>query len=941
MKKNFLMALLSFVSITIQAQFSGPGSGTASSPYLISNADLLNEVRNDLSAHYKLIADIELSDWIDSNMGKNGWIPIGNSSMPFCGVFNGNGHSISGITLHRKNDVGLFGYCKDAVFNDLYIIDADIIGVDNVGCLVGYSINSELQNISVNGKVKGINNVGGAIGYYLLEYPGKHITESKILSKIHSTVNITAENNIGGLIGSIFVNSYCNKPEEGGMEYSSGGGTNNYRHTYTKNNYLTLELNKSYSACEISGGNNIGGIVGSIFNKSKSLRGTTMTLYNYTYANSKANTNIIDCYSLSQIAAADSSICVGGIVGIVSGEESGSSSASGNYVSMLSKLTMDKVSNISSLNGYKYIGGIIGDLSIPRASIIHTCNMGDIDGDHIIGGLIGNAMSDGSVSESYNNGAVTGITYLGGIIGIAASTEIKNSYSNGNIKGTGDYVGGILGKGDCDIENSICCCDVLSGKRFLGRIVGSNSQKGNNNYGLASTRLYSNGYEIDYDDNDDNGFSIGISSLRNKGFYTGLSWDVEHWNISNNLPYLSFQTPFPTLTTLLVENEFYAGGTSDSDGYIYYWVNGERFISAVQGNVWEVSDIYNVNSFSLLAYDGNNQPSSLVRASISIPIYSFSIVPNEVTCAIGDITQFTYNYTPSNALFDIIWSSSNNEIVSVDANGKAVAHSEGECDIIATVSGTSFSSSCHMKVIVPVEELLLNYQSLNLEPNETFQLTAEIKPVYASNKKINWQSMNDKIATVTNDGFVTAVSMGVTTIVAMSEEGNKSTYCVVEVVKHPTEIFLNASELFLATKESFQLEATVLPNDATNKGVIWQSSDNNVCTVSSTGYVKALSEGTSIITAFTEDANKVALCSVHVNKATSIDDIIEESTLVQLNYPTLKVSNCHNDAVLYDVNGQKITFVYKNDKDVIFYLPHTGMYILKYGVKSIKIIATK
>ncbi|WP_347026900.1 GLUG motif-containing protein, partial [Bacteroides ovatus] len=157
--------------------FSG-GDGTVSNPYQITNAIELNEVRNKPFAHFKLMNDIDLSDWITANSPTVGWIPLGNAETPFSGTFDGNGHVISGlwINLPDNNDIGLFGrICgtSDIVIEKLGVIigSKGIIGKNNVGGIIGYISNSNssfpnvvLQAVYVLGNISGIDAIGGIVG---------------------------------------------------------------------------------------------------------------------------------------------------------------------------------------------------------------------------------------------------------------------------------------------------------------------------------------------------------------------------------------------------------------------------------------------------------------------------------------------------------------------------------------------------------------------------------------------------------------------------------------------------------------------------------------------------------------------------------------------------------------------------------------------------------
>ena len=120
------------------------GTGTMEDPFVISTADELNNMRNNLAAQYKLEADIDLSTWIETNSPETGWQPIGTSATPFTGNFDGNGHAIENIWISMDSEnVGFFGAVGGNVtIKRLAIIIADgkrITGTSNVGILTGLS----------------------------------------------------------------------------------------------------------------------------------------------------------------------------------------------------------------------------------------------------------------------------------------------------------------------------------------------------------------------------------------------------------------------------------------------------------------------------------------------------------------------------------------------------------------------------------------------------------------------------------------------------------------------------------------------------------------------------------------------------------------------------------------------------------------------------------
>ena len=128
------------------------------------------------------------------------------------------------------------------------------------------------------------------------------------------------------------------------------------------------------------------------------------------------------------------------------------------------------------------------------------------------------------------------------------------------------------------------------------------------------------------------------------------------------------------------------------------------------------------------------------------------------------------------------WSSSNEKVITVDQQGNIKAISTGEADIIITMQDGS-TKSINLKVNdIAITSISLNKTRLDLEKGKTESLTATINPSNATNKVLEWTSNNKAIATVDNNGKVTAVSAGTTVITAKAKDGSgKISSCTVTV----------------------------------------------------------------------------------------------------------------------------------------------------------------
>ena len=155
-----------------------------------------------------------------------------------------------------------------------------------------------------------------------------------------------------------------------------------------------------------------------------------------------------------------------------------------------------------------------------------------------------------------------------------------------------------------------------------------------------------------------------------------------------------------------------------------------------------------------------------------------------------------------------------------------------------------------------------NYVSLHKE--ESIVLKAEVAPENAENKSITWSSSNSWIASVSSSGYVTANAVGSCYIYAEANDGS-GIYGVCQVDVSPTlveSITLNYTTYALERGETLQLEATVAPDNADNKDIIWTTSDENVVMVTSTGKVVFVDLGSATITASSTDGSGViATCT--------------------------------------------------------------------------------
>ena len=291
----------------------------------------------------------------------------------------------------------------------------------------------------------------------------------------------------------------------------------------------------------------------------------------------------------------------------------------------------------------------------------------------------------------------------------------------------------------------------------------------------------------------------------------------------------------------------------------------------------------------------------------------------------------------------VTWKSSNEAVATVDANGKVTAVAVGETTITATTTdGSNLSASCKITIVAtPAESITLNVTEVSLKVNGTTILTATVLPETATNKSVTWTSSNEAVATVDANGVVTAVAVGEAIITATTTDGtNLSASCKVTVV--PTlamSIELDKTELDAMEMTEFQLTATVLPENTTNKGVVWSSSDNEIASVDETGLVKMLRVGSVVITATTVDGSDLS-ASCHITIVVGIDDLEEDNVIVATIGDNIVVKNAKLGSVVnvYASNGALVASEEATDGSVVVEAPVKGIYVVKVGKQTVKVI---
>ena len=218
------------------------------------------------------------------------------------------------------------------------------------------------------------------------------------------------------------------------------------------------------------------------------------------------------------------------------------------------------------------------------------------------------------------------------------------------------------------------------------------------------------------------------------------------------------------------------------------WSSSNDKIASVDssGNVTAVAQ----GSATITATTEDGQKTATCSVTVTqgnVPVTGVTVSPTSSTVAINGTLQLTANVQPSNATNKAVtWTSSNNSIATVDANGKVTGKAVGSATITATTTDGKKTASCTVTVTastIPVTGVTVSPSSGSVNVGATLQLTATVQPSNATNKAVTWTSSNNSIATVDANGKVTGKAVGSATITATTTDGKKTANCTVTVTQ--------------------------------------------------------------------------------------------------------------------------------------------------------------
>ena len=238
---------------------------------------------------------------------------------------------------------------------------------------------------------------------------------------------------------------------------------------------------------------------------------------------------------------------------------------------------------------------------------------------------------------------------------------------------------------------------------------------------------------------------------------------------------------------------------------------------------------------------------------------SVDIAPESIAAAVGKKVTLKATVLPSDANDkSVIWRSADETIATVSAKGQVTVKGVGETTVTATATDNAAASAT-----IPVRGLELaqainfDAQSYSVIINETVQTYVHVLPDTASDKSVTYTVKNKRIATVDENGLVTGVKGGKTTLYAYTADGSKKrTSTAIEVIVPVTGVKYRYKDVRVGAGNYATFTAEITPSDATNKSMTWVSSDESIATVTGTTNrfrIRGRQWGRAKITGTTED----------------------------------------------------------------------------------------
>ncbi len=295
------------------------------------------------------------------------------------------------------------------------------------------------------------------------------------------------------------------------------------------------------------------------------------------------------------------------------------------------------------------------------------------------------------------------------------------------------------------------------------------------------------------------------------------------------------------------------------------WISSQPVVATVNSAGLVTATGVGQTTITSTTVNGGHTASSLI--TVHVAVSGVIVEPAILTMMPGEVAQLEAIIEPADATNrGVAWASSDLNVATVDSTGKVSASSSGTAIISATAADGNHRGECEVVVeAVSVTGITVTPPAISLKKGQVMVLEANIQPPDATDKRISWASSAPHVVSVDNTGLINCLQGGQATITATTASGGHQATCQVTVKVPVSSVVIEPTSMLLAPGETAQLQATVLPEDADNKAVTWESSAPDKASVDSDGMVTALEPGEATITVITADGGHTATALIEVS----------------------------------------------------------------------------
>ena len=254
-------------------------------------------------------------------------------------------------------------------------------------------------------------------------------------------------------------------------------------------------------------------------------------------------------------------------------------------------------------------------------------------------------------------------------------------------------------------------------------------------------------------------------------------------------------------------------------------------------------------SFIIPVY--NNMP--------EIPVQSPNIKESDYTSdntkVYADVTSTLNIRTGPSTSYEILTSIDRTVVMTRLAKGKQSGELWDKVQLPNGIIGYAFQSYLKEVPELQIEKINVSIDDPIIKKGETKKITVEILPEEAKEQEIEYISSNKNVATVDSLGNILGIKSGNAVITVKAKENNVSANLSIQVYTPVTDMQLNVENLNLQIGDAFIIKPTILPTDASNQNIKYQSENSNIAQVDNAGKITAIEEGTTKIIVQTEDGN--------------------------------------------------------------------------------------